>query len=65
MFLYLIKHSRPNLANVVRELSECMDGASIAAYKEMIRVIRFESDARNTCLKLNPNLNDENWDLVV
>ena len=27
MLLYLIKYSRPDLANVVRELSKCMDGA--------------------------------------
>ena len=35
MLLYLIKHSRPDIANVVRELSKCMDGATLAAYKEM------------------------------
>jgi hypothetical protein len=67
MLLYIIKHSRSDLANVVRQLSTCMDGASIAAYKDMIRVIRFVSDTRDTCLKLNPNLDDEywDWDLVV
>jgi hypothetical protein len=37
--LYLVKYLRPDLANVVRELSKCMDGASLAAYKEMQRVI--------------------------
>jgi hypothetical protein len=51
MLLYLIKHSRPDLVNIVRELSKCMDGASIAAYKKMIRVIRFALDTRDTCLK--------------
>jgi hypothetical protein len=61
MVLYLIKHSRPDLANMVRELSKCMDGASIIAYKEMIRVIRFVLDTRDTCLKLKPNFDDENW----
>jgi hypothetical protein len=29
MLLYLIKYLRPDLANVVRELSKCMDGASL------------------------------------
>jgi hypothetical protein len=41
MLLYLIKYSRPDLANVVRKLSKCMVGASLAAYKEMQRVIKF------------------------
>jgi hypothetical protein len=36
--LYLIKHSCPDIANVVRELSKCMDSATMAAYKEMLRV---------------------------
>jgi hypothetical protein len=65
MLLYLIKYSESDLLNVVRELSNFMDGASIAAYKEMIRVISFVLDTRDTCLKLKPNLDDENWDLVV
>jgi hypothetical protein len=63
--LHLIKHSLPNLANVVLELSKCMDGASIAAYKEIIRVIRvirFVLDTRDTCLKMKFNIDDENWD---
>jgi sulfur relay (sulfurtransferase) DsrC/TusE family protein len=44
MLLNLIMHSRNYLANVVRELSKCMDGASTAAYKEMIRAIRYVLD---------------------
>jgi hypothetical protein len=60
MLLYLIKHSRPYLANVVRELSKCMDGARIASYHETIRVIIFVLNTRDTCLKLKPNLDDEN-----
>ena len=35
MMLYLIKYSRPDLANVVRELSKCMGGSSLAAHREM------------------------------
>jgi hypothetical protein len=30
MLLYLVKHSRPNLANAVRELSKVLDGATEA-----------------------------------
>jgi hypothetical protein len=46
MLLFLIKYSRPNLANVVRELSKCMDAASHAAYKKMLRVMKFVLDSK-------------------
>jgi hypothetical protein len=46
MLLYLIKYSRPDIANVVRELSKCMDEANLAAYKEMLRVIKFVLDTK-------------------
>ena len=39
--LYLTKHSRPDITNPVRELSESMDGASMAQVTEMYRVINF------------------------
>jgi hypothetical protein len=35
ILLYLIKYSRPDIANVVRKLSKCMDKATLAAFKEM------------------------------
>jgi hypothetical protein len=41
MLLYLIKYSRTYLANMVRELSKCMDVANLAAYKKMIKVVKF------------------------
>jgi hypothetical protein len=41
MLLYLIKYSRPDLANVVGELSNCIYGANLAAYKEIMRVVKF------------------------
>jgi hypothetical protein len=34
MLLYSIKHLRPDIANVVRELDKCMDGTTLVAYKE-------------------------------
>ena len=33
MLLYLVKHSRPDIANVVRELSKCNDGATQGAFQ--------------------------------
>ena len=65
MLLYLIKHSRPDIANVVRELSKCMDGATLAAYKEMLRVIRFVLDTKLYCLKMEPKKDEEDWNLMV
>ena len=41
MLLYLVKYSRPDIANMVRELTKCMDGATPAAYKEMLRLVKF------------------------
>jgi hypothetical protein len=38
MLLFLVKHSRLDIANPVRKLSKCMDGASRAAMKELLRV---------------------------
>jgi hypothetical protein len=64
ILLCLIKYSRPELANVVREFSKCMDGASLAAYKEMQRVIKFVLDTKLYCLKLQPNHESKEWDLV-
>jgi hypothetical protein len=65
MLLYVIKHSRHDLANVVRELSKCMDDANVTSYQEIIISIKFLLDARDTCLKLKPNVKDQNWGLVV
>lgn len=53
MLLYLIKYSRPDIANGVRELSKVMDGATFAHYKSMLRVIKFISNTRDKCLELN------------
>jgi hypothetical protein len=59
------KRWRPDLANVVRELSKCMDGASLASYKEMQRVIKFVMDNKIHCLKLQPRHEINKWDLVL
>ena len=55
MLLYLLKHSRPDLANPVRELSKGMDIASAAHMKEMMRVIKYVLDTRNQGLRMVPN----------
>jgi hypothetical protein len=54
MLLYLIKYSRPDLCNVVRELSKCMDKARMGTYLEMLRVVKFVIDTKTFCFKIRP-----------
>ena len=68
MLLYLVKHSRPDIANATRELSKCMDRATPAAFKEMLRVIKFVPDTKDYGLKIRPlqlDLSNPKWNLVV
>jgi hypothetical protein len=46
ILLYITKYSRPDISNVVRELSKCMNGATWGAYHEMLLVIEFEIDTK-------------------
>ena len=65
MLLYLVKHSRPDIANAVQELSKVLNGATDAAFKEMHRVIKYVLDTKNMGLKLEPNsFKKAPWDLV-
>jgi hypothetical protein len=65
MLLYLTKYSRPDISNVVRELSKCMDGATIGTYLELLRVIKFVLDTKNFGLKIRPNFAEKSWNLNV
>ena len=65
MLLYLIKYSRPDISNVVRELSKCMDGATMGSYLELLRVVKFVLDTKNFCLKIHPKFDSKNWNLKV
>jgi hypothetical protein len=64
MLLFLIKYLRPDLANIVWELSKCMDAASHATYKEMLRVMIFVVDTNQYCLQMQPVEGGKDWDLV-
>jgi hypothetical protein len=48
------EHSIPDIANAVRELANCMDGASPAAFKEMKRLVKFVIDTKSYSLKMYP-----------
>ena len=64
--LYLVKHSRPDLANIVRELAKCMNGATQGAFKELIRVIKFVTATSDYGLRIKPHMvTDTMWDLRV
>ena len=55
MLNYLVKHSRPDIVNSVRELSKVLDGSTPASYKEMLRVIKYVLDSRHLGLRLCPS----------
>jgi Reverse transcriptase (RNA-dependent DNA polymerase) len=65
--LQFVKHSCPDIANPVRELSKCMDKATEAAYKEMLRIVKFVLDTRNFGLFLRPTAidSDGSWSITV
>ena len=66
MLLWLVKHSRPDIANSVRELSKVLDGPTKAAQKEMLRGIKYVLDTKDRGLKLLPKKvnRKEPWELV-
>jgi hypothetical protein len=66
MLLYLTKYSRPDMSNIVRELSKCMNAASWGSYQELLRFIKFIDDTKSFGLKVMPNLDDDfSWNLKV
>ena len=65
MLPYLVKHLRPYLANVTRELSKANDAVNPAAYKELLRVIKYVIGTKNLGLKIEPTGNsNEPWEIV-
>jgi len=53
MLLFLIKYSRPDLCNCVRELSKVLSSPNHAAYKEILRIIKYVLDTPLRGLKLS------------
>ena len=54
MLLYLVKYSRPDIANPVRELSKVLDAPMSASFKEMLRVIKYGLDTKEYGLQVHP-----------
>ncbi len=61
MLLYLVKHSRPEISNAVRELSKVGDGATQAHWKALMRTIKFVLDTRKIGLKILPHQYNGNY----
>ena len=59
-----MKHSRPDIANSVRELSKCIDKGNQAVYTEMKRVIKFVLESKDFGLKVCPEIT-KNYKLEV
>ena len=47
LLLNLVKFSRPNISNTVRDLSKVMDKATSGNIKNMLRTIKYVLDTRN------------------
>jgi hypothetical protein len=65
MLMYLLKHSRPDITNPIREITKVPGRCTQAAYKEMPRCIKFVLDTKLKGLKVEPVSEDGKWQLVV
>jgi len=63
MLLYLVKHSRPDIANAVRELSKVGDGATEGHWKALKRTIKYVIDTAHHGLKIKPKQSNELFNL--
>jgi hypothetical protein len=59
MLLYLVKHSRPDISNSVRELSKVADGATEAHWKAMARLVKYVVDTEEIGLRIKPRKKDD------
>jgi hypothetical protein len=66
MLFYLTKYSQPDISNIFQELSKCMDSATLGAYNELLRVIKFVIDTKSFGVKVQPKLdNNLGWGLKI
>ena len=56
MLLFCVKHTRLDIMNPVRELSKMLGVATVAAMKEMRRIIKHVLDTMTLGLKMEPKL---------
>ena len=55
------------MANAVRELTKVLDGATLAAYKELMRVIEYVLDTKEMALQIEPEIDVDNkkWQMMA
>ena len=63
ILLYLVKHTRPDLANATRELSRAMDVANYIHWKELLRVVKYPLKSQEKGILLKPEKNQANISL--
>ena len=64
MLLYLVKHSRPDIVNPVRELSKVLEGATQEAFKLLHCIIKYVLDTKTWGIKFRSTFDSDLWDLV-
>jgi hypothetical protein len=57
MLLYLVKHSRRDISNSVREISKVAHGAPEGHFKALLRTIKYVLGTEDHGLLLQPKLN--------
>ena len=65
ILLYLVKQTRPDLANGTRELSKAMDVANYTHWRELLRVVKYALKSQEKGIVLKPNNNSANLDLKL
>jgi hypothetical protein len=64
--LYLVKHSRPDIANAVHELSKVMDGGTNAHFKMLLRVVKYVVATKEKNFTFSPCFeNGSNYNVVA
>ncbi|KAL7455417.1 LOW QUALITY PROTEIN: hypothetical protein ACHAXS_000892 [Conticribra weissflogii] len=65
ILLYLVKRSRPDIANAVCKCTKVLDGATTYAYHEMLHIIKYLLDTKDYGLRIVPTYKkNKPWDLV-
>ena len=54
--IYLLKHSRPELSNTIRELSRYLSGPSEKNKKKLIRILKWVIDNPDIGLRIKPKI---------
>ena len=65
MLLYLIKYSRPDISNAVRELSKAMDMPNEAHWKALIRNLKFVVDTRMKALTYECDFKEDDKEVLI